>query len=491
MVLGEHNKEFDPQFDAMLREHVRREQSKAKKSCLGFDPDTATAYLEQALSSQAKVNYENHLADCSSCRRHLVELSRLMPEIAAESVPVVAQPNLNNSIRERLASISRWFVLPKGRWLALSGAGFAALLLVLAITPMLRQRNVSYSPGALSSNEQRAENATKTASPSLPVEVTGNQAVRDRAQASSAEADQKAYLIQTPQAPQMLQKDVLTHNPKVSGTVQDPSGAAIANAQVKLINSASQQAVNTTTNSAGEFEFSNVPPGRYVVEAQAPGFTKQQNVADAGSSNDTLALKLQPGSTSETVTVTGEIKAEPLANKHGDVVTISKPDVLAQRRRAEEAITSPEARQRDERLAERESVDLLAKKEEQEKRRRDDSQPTALANAAEGSAKDQSSERSLKMRGRVAGPALAAPPAARKAAEISTRRIGEKTFHLENNVWVDNQYKPADNLPVTRLTHGSSEFNDVLAKNSGLKPFFELKSVIVVWQGKVYRVEAK
>jgi hypothetical protein len=72
-----------------------------------------------------------------------------------------------------------------------------------------------------------------------------------------------------------------------------------------------------------------------------------------------------------------------------------------------------------------------------------------------------------------------------------TRKVGDKTFRLESGVWVDIQYKPADNLPVTRLPYSGEEFNRAISEHPGLKPFLELKPVIVVWQGRVYQVEGR
>ena len=58
----------------------------------------------------------------------------------------------------------------------------------------------------------------------------------------------------------------------LSGTVQDPQGAAVVNATVALILSNQEPARVTTTNQYGHFEFHDVLPGTYRLTAEAPGF---------------------------------------------------------------------------------------------------------------------------------------------------------------------------------------------------------------------------
>jgi hypothetical protein len=58
----------------------------------------------------------------------------------------------------------------------------------------------------------------------------------------------------------------------IQGTVQDPSGAVIPNAQVQLKNLATQVTAGIKTSSAGFYRFSSLPPGDYEVTAEAPGF---------------------------------------------------------------------------------------------------------------------------------------------------------------------------------------------------------------------------
>src|SRR3981189_1582725 len=56
------------------------------------------------------------------------------------------------------------------------------------------------------------------------------------------------------------------------GRVLDPSGAAVANAHVELIESAKNVHQATTASSTGDYLFTNLNPGSYEVVVGAPGF---------------------------------------------------------------------------------------------------------------------------------------------------------------------------------------------------------------------------
>lgn len=58
----------------------------------------------------------------------------------------------------------------------------------------------------------------------------------------------------------------------VTGTVQDPSGAAVPNAEVVLKDAASAQPQTTRTDDSGTFRFDRLGPGSYDVEAAHEGF---------------------------------------------------------------------------------------------------------------------------------------------------------------------------------------------------------------------------
>src|SRR5579863_2837681 len=58
----------------------------------------------------------------------------------------------------------------------------------------------------------------------------------------------------------------------LSGTVTDPSGSVVPNANVTLTNQASQEQRQVTTNKDGYFAFAAVLPGTYTVKVEAPSF---------------------------------------------------------------------------------------------------------------------------------------------------------------------------------------------------------------------------
>jgi outer membrane receptor protein involved in Fe transport len=94
----------------------------------------------------------------------------------------------------------------------------------------------------------------------------------------------------------------------ILGTVTDPSGAAVANAKVTVIDQGKGTTDQTTTNESGNYTVTHLIPDAYTVQVEATGFKKLEfkdiNVsADTGSKVDG---QFEVGSTSEQVEVTAE-----------------------------------------------------------------------------------------------------------------------------------------------------------------------------------------
>ncbi len=79
----------------------------------------------------------------------------------------------------------------------------------------------------------------------------------------------------------------------VHGQVTDPSGAAVPNATVQVIDG-SQHATATTTGRDGSYEVKGLAPGSYTVRANAAGFDEYQSAAIevAAGRNQKLDLPL-------------------------------------------------------------------------------------------------------------------------------------------------------------------------------------------------------
>ncbi|HEV1287966.1 MAG TPA: carboxypeptidase-like regulatory domain-containing protein, partial [Bryobacteraceae bacterium] len=95
----------------------------------------------------------------------------------------------------------------------------------------------------------------------------------------------------------------------VRGLVEDPGKASIASAKVTLTNQGTNVARSELSNGSGEFVFSQVDPGTYMLTAEAPGFRKSELRSIVVGTQEflTIDLKLEVGSVSESVQVTEEI----------------------------------------------------------------------------------------------------------------------------------------------------------------------------------------
>ena len=95
------------------------------------------------------------------------------------------------------------------------------------------------------------------------------------------------------------------------GTVTDTSGAALHQATVTITNQNTGQAYSHQTNESGNYEFTLLPPGVYSVEVADQGFASAvtKNVQATVNTTNRTDVRLNPGSASQTVTVTDQAPA--------------------------------------------------------------------------------------------------------------------------------------------------------------------------------------
>jgi hypothetical protein len=92
----------------------------------------------------------------------------------------------------------------------------------------------------------------------------------------------------------------------IEGTVKDPSGAGVANAQVEVKNVNTGVARSAATDVAGRYVFLSLPVGEYEVKANAQGFrtTVRSGVTLVIGRTAVVDFDLLLGQISETVSVT-------------------------------------------------------------------------------------------------------------------------------------------------------------------------------------------
>ncbi len=91
----------------------------------------------------------------------------------------------------------------------------------------------------------------------------------------------------------------------VSGQITDPSHAVIPGAQVVLVDQQKGYRFTTTTDASGRYLFSSVPPGKYSVSTEVPGFEKsvRTNIVLNVNENATANLALKVATARQTVDV--------------------------------------------------------------------------------------------------------------------------------------------------------------------------------------------
>ena len=77
---------------------------------------------------------------------------------------------------------------------------------------------------------------------------------------------------------------------RISGFVNDPSGALVAGATVALTNTSSGTKQTTTTNDQGQYSFPVVPIGRYGLEINSPGFQSYKKIGIVVDLNSALQV---------------------------------------------------------------------------------------------------------------------------------------------------------------------------------------------------------
>jgi len=131
----------------------------------------------------------------------------------------------------------------------------------------------------------------------------------DKAELHKAQPAQKAKLaasgvVGLPAAPPPPRPEQYRASGRLRGTVTDPSGAAIAGADVVLKSADGSTVASTATNSSGIYSFNGVAEGNYQLELQRVGFkTDVFTGLNVAAGENVMNAKLELGTATETVEV--------------------------------------------------------------------------------------------------------------------------------------------------------------------------------------------
>jgi hypothetical protein len=110
---------------------------------------------------------------------------------------------------------------------------------------------------------------------------------------------------------------------RLRGTVTDPSGAAVAGANVQLQDDGGRTIASTSTDTAGTYLFSGVAEGNYQLQLESPGFrTDILSGLNVQAGENVMNARLELGAASETVQVTAPAAAPAIASSSSQVVEL-------------------------------------------------------------------------------------------------------------------------------------------------------------------------
>jgi hypothetical protein len=105
----------------------------------------------------------------------------------------------------------------------------------------------------------------------------------------------------------------------ITGTVTDPTGAIVPNANIQITNSDTAASYKVGTSSTGNYTLANLPAGSYVLTVDAAGFKKYERPGLVVQVAETVRVDavLQVGASTDTVTVSAE--APLLKTESGEI----------------------------------------------------------------------------------------------------------------------------------------------------------------------------
>jgi len=109
----------------------------------------------------------------------------------------------------------------------------------------------------------------------------------------------------------------------IAGTIKDPSGAAVAQATISLVNKGTGVQQSATSDGRGTYTFPVLPIGEYVLEVNHAGFQPYRRTGIGLDANSALLVDvvLQVGQRNDAITVTDNAAhVETSSSQMGEVI---------------------------------------------------------------------------------------------------------------------------------------------------------------------------
>jgi outer membrane receptor protein involved in Fe transport len=118
---------------------------------------------------------------------------------------------------------------------------------------------------------------------------------------------------------------------KVAGSVRDAKGDAIGEATVSLLTAQHTTVASTKTDAQGNFTFSDIPAGNYLLLVSARGFADKREAVNTWLSAADLEVRLEPRLDAEQVTITANPGLVEDVDRSTQQVNVIKDTEIAER----------------------------------------------------------------------------------------------------------------------------------------------------------------